>query len=341
MIHGPTYGSFQQAYLAVLQAVRGGYRYETAGRGKNAREVINTSFTITDPVNRTPYLAARRTNIVFNHAEALWYLAGREDLDMIGYYAPRLGALAVDGRLTGTAYGPRLFGPAGADGRSQFDRVMHLLREDPDSKRAAMPIMRPEELTDPGNPDVACTMGLQFLLRDGQLHAAAYMRGNDAVIGLLCDVFSFTLIQEFAARRLGVPVGSYAHHVGSMHINVLDLDTVEAILTEAATGATPPAFPAPVMPATTGDDLALVLAWEHRLRTDTDRLDPTRLQTVPLPPYWRQVLALFEVYRHIVHQPGEPVAPDALAVLHPGHRWLAAVRWPDRIPAAGDGGEPA
>ncbi|OJF10757.1 thymidylate synthase [Couchioplanes caeruleus] len=333
MVYGPTYDSFQQAYLAVLRTVARRYQYETASRGKKAREIINSSFTITDPIDRTPYLAARRTNIVFNHAEALWYLTGRDDVDMIGYYAPRLRDLAVEGRLTGTAYGPRLFNPTGEDGRSQFDRVMSLLREDPDTKRAAMVIMRPDELTDPTHPDVACTLGLQFLLRDGRLHAAAYMRGNDAVIGLLCDTFSFTFLQEYTARRLGVPVGTYAHHVGSMHINLLDLDRVDAILTEAAGPNARPRFPVPSMPVTSHDDLALVMAWEEGLRTDTRRLDPVRLDRVPLPLYWQQVLALFEVYRQIVHDPDGPVSPDAMAALHPGHRWLVAARWPDRMPA--------
>jgi thymidylate synthase len=37
------------------------------------------------------------------------------------------------------------------------------------------------------------------------------------------------------------------------------------------------------------------------------------------------------VYRQIVHQPDVPVDPDSLAVLHPGHRWLVAHRWPDRM----------
>jgi hypothetical protein len=46
-----------------------------------------------------------------------------------------------------------------------------------------MLIMRPDELADATNPDVACTLGLQFMLRAGRLHASAYMRGNDAMIG--------------------------------------------------------------------------------------------------------------------------------------------------------------
>jgi hypothetical protein len=100
------------------------------------------------------------------------------------------------------------------------------------------------------NPDVACTLALQFLIRDGRLHTVAFMRGNDVLLGLLCDVFSFTFIAEFAALQLGVPLGSYTHHVASMHVNEPDLPRVRAILAEPD----PPDQPAPTMPAGTGWD---------------------------------------------------------------------------------------
>jgi len=35
---------------------------------------------------------------VFCFAEALWYLQGRDDLEMISYYAPRLARFSSDGR---------------------------------------------------------------------------------------------------------------------------------------------------------------------------------------------------------------------------------------------------
>lgn len=337
MVHGPRFDTFEEAYLAVLQRVSTSPEYETTARGTNAVEVTNTSFTITDPVARTPFLAARHTNVVFNHAEALWYLAGRDDIDMIGYYAPRLRKLASeDGRLTGTAYGPRLFDPGGADRRSQFDRVLALLRDDPDTKRAAMPIMRPDELADPANPDVACTLVLQLLRRRGRLHAAAYMRGNDAVLGLLCDTFSFTFIQEFAARLLGVPVGSYTHHVGSMHINTADLPTVAAILAEADHSARPPVrFPAAPMPVDTSwATISTVLEWEEHLRTNRCAFAPASFASLPLSAYWREVVMLFEIYRQITHQPDRPVDPAALALLRPAHRWLVNHRWREQAPAA-------
>lgn len=325
-----TFDTFGEVYVAVLRRIHDQPEYDTQGRGKDAIEVPNISFRLTDPACRSPYLAARRANIVFNHAEALWYLSGRDDLAMIGYYAPRLEKLSADGiRLTGTAYGPRLFADDVSDGRSQFDRVIDLLRHDPDSKRAAMLVMRPDELIDPGNPDVACTLGLQFLLRGGQLHASAYMRGNDAVIGLLCDTFSFTMIQELAARRLGVEVGAYTHHVGSMHINVLDVGKVEEILAEA--DRTPaPMFPRSPMPDTSPEELATVLWWEQALRAGGATLTVGAAGRIPVPGYWQQVLLLFEAYRQI-RQTGDPVTTGVTRALTAGNRWLMAARWPDRI----------
>jgi thymidylate synthase len=327
VITGPTFDTFTDAYRAVLAHVRHCPQYTTPTRAKSAIEATNVSFTISNPVARTPYVAARRTNIVFNHAEVLWYLSGRDDAATMVYYAPTLAKLSGDGKtLTGTAYGPRLFAPSTVDGLSQFERVLRLVRDDPDTKRAAMLLMTPDELTDPDNPDVACTLGLQFLLRGGRLNMAAFMRGNDAVIGLLGDTFAFTFIQEFAAHLLGVEIGSYSHHVGSMHINQLDVAKVDQILAEPpSTG-----FPAEPMPTSTSRaDIHAVLAWEERLRHNLGEFTGGEED---LDPYWRRIVALFEVYRQIAHQPDRQVTPEALELLHPGHRWLVEHRWPTRMP---------
>ena len=334
MVHGPSFATFQQAYLAVLRQVATKHQYTIARCGRDAVEVINTSFTIDDPVDRLPYLAARHTNVVLHHAEALWCLASRADLDMIGYYASRLQRPAITRRLTGAACAPWLFGVDGDDGGRRFDRAMRQLVDDPHTDRAVMTVVRPDELVAVGDPDAAGALGLQFLLRDGRLHLAAHLRGNDALAGLPCDIFSFTFLLEFAARRLGVPVGTYSHHVGSMHLHRTDLERVDAILAESDHLDTDaPRFPTPAMPATSRDDLTRILHWEQALRTNTQRLDPVRLDRLPLPVYWQQVLALFEAHRQIIHEPDRPVTADAMAALHPGHRWLVAARWPQRMPA--------
>lgn len=335
LMHPPRFQGFTSAYRAVLQILDSEAEYTTASRGNRSRECVNVAFTLTDPCRRTPYLTARRPNVVFNHAEALWYLAGRDDLAMIGYYAPRLRSRSVDGfRLTGTAYGPRLFRTPGEDRPSQWDRVVDLLRRDPDTKRAVMTVMRPAELVEPDNPDVACTVALQFLLRDGCLHLVVTMRGNDAVIGLVCDVFSFTVLQEFTAVQLGVPLGTYTHQVASMHVNEPDLNRMHVIATEPEPDH--PFSETPMPADTTWDTISDVLRWEADLRTNRRQFEPA---TVSLS-YWQQVLLVFETYRQVMHQPDELIDAATLNALTPANRWLVTHRWPSRIPTENGEGLP-
>jgi thymidylate synthase len=330
MLHPPVFGRFEDAYVAVLEHVAGSFEHVNAPRGNAGRECLNVSFVVDNPRDRIVYNLARRTNIVFCFAEALWYLQGRDDLEMIGYYAPRLARFSADGQtLTGSAYGARLFQPA-ETGTSQWERVTDLLTGQAASKRAVVSFFQPGELADPASPDVSCTLALQFLLRDDRLHAVTYMRGNDAVIGLLCDVFSFTLLQEFTANRIGARLGSYGHHVGSMHIN--DTDTAQAAAIIAGTCHASTRFPVPVMPLTGWTEVDLVGHYEEVLRHDELHLDTSDPGWLGLKPYWQQVVLLFEVYRQISHHPGCPVTAAALKALDPGYRWLVAHRWPGRIP---------
>lgn len=330
MLHPPLFERFEGAYAAVLEHVSENFAYVIDARGNRARECLNLSFVLGDPRDRIVYVPARRTSIVFCFAEALWYLWGRDDLEMISYYAPGLARFSADGTtLTGSAYGPKLFGSA-SSGRSQWDQVLKLLAQEPASKRAVVSLFRPEELADSSNPDVTCTLGLQFLLRNDCLHAAAYMRGNDAVVGLLSDVFSFTLIQEFAARQLGVGLGSYGHHVGSMHINDVDIKRAAGIVADY--GRRQPRFPVRAMPATSWADLTILGRYEEALRRDEEQLDPGAADRLGLAPYWQQVVLLLEAYRQVIRKPGSPISAAVLEALDPGYQWLIAHRWPDRIP---------
>ncbi|MYS23751.1 thymidylate synthase [Streptomyces sp. SID4948] len=304
--------------------------YRNAPRGYASREQLGVRFRLARADQRVPFVPARRVNIVFNFAEALWYLAGRDDLDFIGYYAPSIRKYSADGhRLTGTAYGRALFGAA--EGRpDQWPAVVETLRDDPDSKRAVIQIFRGEELQVAGNPDVSCTLGLQFLLREGVLHGVGFMRANDVYRGMTSDVFSFTFLQEMLARELGVAVGSYVHQVGSLHLYDPDhARAVEVLADPAADEA--PAWDFPAMPA--GDNwpyVREVLAVEEQLRLGRHTLpaDPAGLG---LPDYWSQVLVLFEVHRRIRQQ--EAVGEHQLALLSPLYRALVEQRWPSIAPA--------
>jgi thymidylate synthase len=59
---------------------------------------------------------------------------------------------------------------------------------------------------------------MQFFIRDNRLHGLAYMRSNDAILGLPYDIFLFTMLQETMAATLVVELGEYHHYAGSLHL---------------------------------------------------------------------------------------------------------------------------
>jgi thymidylate synthase len=271
MLMPPSYSTFESAYVDVLDHVSGRSQYRNSPRGNVSRECLGISFTLSNPRERTPFLASRKVNIPFHFAEALWYLGGRNDLAMMSHYSPKMRDFSRDGATISSAYGARLFTPEPGAARSQFDRVLHLLKSEADSKRGVLSIFHPDELTVPRNPDVSCVVALHLLAREGRLHMVCYMRANDANRGLLADVFSFTMIQEFAAVLLGLDLGTYTHHVGSLHIGDRDLPQVRRVLHEAATREASPTteFSFPALPEeTTFRTIATVLEHEELLRTN-------------------------------------------------------------------------
>ncbi|WP_116051395.1 thymidylate synthase [Amycolatopsis palatopharyngis] len=334
-----SFPQFHDAYIAVLEDLLRHPHHHTTTQGNSGPERLNVSFEIADPAARVPLLATYTTNVVVHLAETLWLLGGRDDVAMMRHYAPRLASYSVDGlTIAGAAYGTRLFrtGTHAGD-RCAFDATLDLIRSDPDTRRAVLPIFGAHEVGDGQHPDVSCTIAFQLLQRDGALHGICYTRAKDASRGLVSDVFSFTFIQELAARLLGLRLGTYTHHVGSMHIINEHLPRTHAILAEAA-ATVPPLLPWPKMPAeTTMEILDEVCAHEQRLRANLMAHTKNSLERSGLPQYWQGLIALLEIYRQITYEPDcRSIDPEIITVLHPAHQWMSHHTWPDRVPPAGD-----
>jgi thymidylate synthase len=321
-----TYDGLPEAYHSHLSSLLSEPQFRNSPRGYASQEHLGVSFTLLDPLRRLVPHPRRRTNLVFNLAEALWYLGGRDDLDYLAHYAPGVAKYSSDGvRLTGTAYGPRIFRYGDGAG-DQWAAAVDTMRQDPDTKRAVVQIFHPRELLVPGNPDVACTLALQFLLREGRMHMVAYMRANDAYRGMVSDVFSFTFLQEMMARQFGVPVGTYTHVAGSLHLYQPDLPRA-ARLVEHPHRTAPGEDRMPPLPD--GDNrphLERVLEVEEALRLGRTRLTAADVESLDLPPWWAHVVRLFELYRRVR---AEAPADDDLADAPPPlYRLLMHRRFP-------------
>jgi thymidylate synthase len=219
--------------------------------------------------------------------ELLWYLARTNRVAFISYYVPQYHEESDDGRSIFGGYGPRLFKMRR---HNQVANIEALLREKPTSRRAAIQLFDAADLARP-HKDIPCTCTLHFLVRQHRLHMITYMRSNDAFCGLPHDMFSFTMIQEIIARRLGLELGTYKHAVGSLHLYRQDRLKARAYLREGwqSTMSMPP------MPTTNPwSSISRVLKAEHAIR----RGRKLRIAALHVPSYWADLVRLLQIYRH-------------------------------------------
>ncbi|MGW1928525.1 thymidylate synthase [Streptomyces sp. NPDC001919] len=183
-------------------------------RGMATREVLDVHMRLTRPRARLLYAPPSRiVNPAFAVAETVWILSGSDE-PWIFDYNSKLRQYADDGVLRG-AYGPRMRKWAGAV--DQLARVVEILKQDPDSRRALIQLYDPARDA-AGHKDVPCTLGFRFYLRDGRLHMSTTMRGQDVWIGMPYDLFFYTVLHELVAGWIGAELGDFHHHVGSLHI---------------------------------------------------------------------------------------------------------------------------
>ncbi|GAA2651505.1 hypothetical protein GCM10010400_03640 [Streptomyces aculeolatus] len=216
-------------------------------RGMSTREVRDVHLLLTQPRARLLYAPPTRlVNPAFAVAETVWHLSG-SDAPWIFDYNARLRQYADDGVLRG-AYGPRMRNWAGRV--DQLARVVEILKEDPDSRRALIQLYDPAQDA-AGHKDVPCTLGFRFHLRNGRLHMATMMRGQDVWIGMPYDVFFYSVLHELAAGWLDAKLGEFHLHIGSLHIYDEHVEQAELLTSLTAS----PLMPELRTPWTGFDDL--------------------------------------------------------------------------------------
>lgn len=119
------------------------------------------------------------------------------------------------------SYGPRIAGDLG--------QVVELLEKDKDSRQAVLSIFDSRRDLNRGEPDIPCTIAVQFLYRNGALHMRTMMRSNDIWLGFPYDSIQFFALHAAVACALTVPIGFYYHNVGSLHLYKADVEAASAI----------------------------------------------------------------------------------------------------------------
>ncbi|MGF2688052.1 thymidylate synthase [Marinobacter sp. DUT-3] len=186
-------------------------------RGMETKELLGCSFKINNPRNRLTTLTERRWSLPLAIGELCWHLSGSDDVSPLLFYAKSWSKFSENGRVQGSCYGNSI-GYNRDISFSQWKMVRQLLIRDPGSRRAIIFLNVADNRLDPLAKDVACVSSIQFIVRQGKLHAMTNMRSNDLILGLPYDVFLFSWLQELMASELGYELGEYYHNAASLHI---------------------------------------------------------------------------------------------------------------------------
>jgi len=220
-----TSNNIDSLYLRILS--------EITHRGKkigNTVELTNYCLELTDIDNNV--VSIRNISDTYLFAELIWYFTGSEDVRFIGEFASKWYDITDDGITSNSAYGACIKYRYGFD---QLEKIIELLKKDPDSRRAIINLNVPNEFVIE-TKDELCTIALHFMIRNKKLNCTAMMRSNDIWFGFPYDVVFFTELQKYIAMRLDIPCGTYTHFATSLHVYEDQIEKIQRIINNYESG---------------------------------------------------------------------------------------------------------
>ena len=189
------------------------------------------------PRERVMLWPKRDANPFFHLVEALWMIAGRNDLKTLTPFVKRMSSFSDDGGKTQPgAYGHRwrnhfVSNEKMMDGDYRLDQIAwaaNRLQADPNDRRVVIQMYDAEVdqyAADRGGKDIPCNLiALPTISSDGRLDLTVFNRSNDAVWGAYgANAVHFSVLQEVLAGLLDRPVGKYWQIANNFHAY---LDTV-------------------------------------------------------------------------------------------------------------------
>lgn len=173
------------------------------------------------PWQKVLYSENRNANPFFHLMEAMWMLAGCSDVAFVACYNPRMREFADMGILRG-AYGERWrkhWVDEGGDQIDQIEMAIHMLRNDPRSRRVVISMWDPSDDLGTDVKDIPCNTQIYFRVVGGKLDMTLTCRSNDIVWGAYgANAVHFGFLHELVAAGAGYPQGNLYQLSNNWHI---------------------------------------------------------------------------------------------------------------------------
>jgi len=179
------------------------------------KALFNVGFYITDPMDNKIINKERNWKLDYAEAEWQWYLSSDRNIAKLGDLYGKVPEIwkrmaDADGNVNSN-YGWQW------ERTSQLSIVVQMLKDNPDTRQAAISIYDAKEISDYTN-DTPCTYAIQFTILHGRLDMCVTMRSNDLWFGFCNDQYCFSRLQEMVSKRLNIEPGVYYHFAHNMHL---------------------------------------------------------------------------------------------------------------------------
>lgn len=195
------------------------------------------------PTERVLFSPLRDANPFFHLFEALWMLAGRNDVEWPAQFAKQILQYSDDGKTMRGAYGYRWRNWFGYD---QLHILINELKHDPNTRRAVLTMWDATEHDSSTGGDLLatsldkpCNTHVYFDARGGKLNMTVLCRSNDIWWGAYgANAVHFSVLQEYIAFAVGVPVGLYRQFSNNYHLytNVVSEERLTKFAADAKDG---------------------------------------------------------------------------------------------------------
>ena len=225
--------------------------YDRESRAGNVKVIDGPVTTVyRNPTERVMFHPDRDCNPFFHFMEGLWMIAGRNDVQWISQFSSNIGQFSDDGETFHGAYGYRWLNhfskeqvtnlnmkdfPHASESYyvpfNQLECVAGMLRENPDERRCVVSMWSAEDDLGRVGKDVPCNTTIMFSISViGELDMTVTNRSNDMVWGAYgANAVHFSMLQEFMASWIGVPVGRYWQVSNNFHSYVKTLEPVREL----------------------------------------------------------------------------------------------------------------
>ena len=223
------------------------FRRQKSRNGDTLECVDPVTTVYKKPWERVLLEETRDANPFFHLVEAIWMMAGSNNLRQLTHFNAGMANFSDNGELLNGAYGYRW--------RKQFDHdqlptIIEMLKQDPDSRRVVLQMW--DAVHDLNSPsiDIPCNTNIYFKVRDYELQMTVCNRSNDMIWGAYgANVVHMSVLQEYIAASLDLPMGKYYQISDSFHIyDTEQWKTIKNIDFDAFSHALPMYYPKDLIP---------------------------------------------------------------------------------------------